>query len=423
MPLAMISFVAMVVSCAFLHQSQGLRLAGSAIVLIVGWLGIARGWLSVPRLPGLLALLGVLLLALLISSLVSIDPKYSLKTLGRQHLWFLLMVPAVAALFSEPRTQWWGIGALGAAGVLSALPGILLYFRADALHASGWIEKPSDYVWRATDDLGNSYQRARGMLESYTRSALIQVFALPGFVALGLCAERRRNWLLLACSLVAAGICGLFLLLTKSRGAWIAAAMAMVFTFVAMRGRWRWLLLVGVLGFAALLAMPQERARAATMVRQLGQPDLLLSGRLDLWKQGVAPIQSSPLFGIGYGANIFLRPAARERGYALLTDRPQPDLHQMYLQTLAEVGLIGLLAYGVVIGWIGWRGLRTVRNPIAPEKAPATAAAFSLLVTLLIVGVIYTYNEDRIGQLFWIILGLLAAGERRVSESAPPSDP
>jgi O-antigen ligase len=370
--------------------------------------------------------MGVLAAALLTSSVLSIDRAYSLKTLTRQHLFFLLLLPAIAALFADPIRQRWALVGLAAAGLVSAIPGIILYYHGVALHEAGWIEKISDYVWRASDDLGNPYQRARGMLESYTRSALVQVFALPALVVLAVRALANRKWVVLALAMASAGVCAFFLLLTKSRGAWVAAGMAMAFAFVAARGGWRWLFAVGVVGGLALMAMPQERARALTMIRQVGQPDLLLSGRIDLWKQGIEPIRSSPWVGIGYGANIFLRPAARERGFALMTDRAQPDLHQMYLQTIAEVGVVGLLAYSLVVGWILLGAMRVARGGRSPESAGAALAAGAIVVTLLIVGVIYTFNEDRIGQLFWTALGLMLAGERSLrapSESAPPQDP
>jgi len=416
-PLAGVAFGVMAVTCGFENHSRGLRIGATAVLLAVGWLGIIRGWLRPPALGILMGALGAVFAALLIATIFSIDPTYSAKTLFRQHFWFLLLVPAIAAVFADPGRQRWALVGLAAAGVVAAIPGIVLYFKAQELQEAGWIRRASDFVWYATDDLGRPYQRARGMLESYTRSALVQVFALAALVALGMRALEARRWVHLAIAVVAAGVCAFFLLLTKSRGAWGAAGMAMIITFVCCRGKW-WILIAGaILGALLLTAMPQERARAATIFRQLGQPDLLLSGRLSLWRQGFPAIASSPLVGIGHGPNIFLRPAAQERGLALLTDRPQPDLHSFYLQTQAESGAVGMLAYLVLFGVLLRRAGTAWRSGAA--TSPATQAATGVVVSLLIVGVIYCFNEDHIGQLFWSCLGLLAA----VSGPAPPESP
>jgi O-antigen ligase len=304
-----------------------------------------------------------------------------------------------------------------AAGLLSSLPGILFYHRGPQLEEAGLIRRAADYIYTSYDEQGNAYQRARGMLRSYTRSGLIAATSLPFIGVLAFLALKRRRWMWAAFHVLVGIICLYMLLLTKSRGAWLVGGAAVILAYLFLRGRWWHVALALAIGFLGLLALPTERARAMTLLQHARTPDLLLSGRLTLWQHGVDPIKSSPWVGIGYGQNIFQTQAAKDRGFILESDKIQPDLHQLYLQTLAEVGVLGLLVYTGFIAVLLLAGLTAIRRRADAEDAPATAAAFAAVICLLIVGIVYTYNEERVGHFIWAAAGLLVA---KISESAPP---
>jgi O-antigen ligase len=68
------------------------------------------------------------------------------------------------------------------------------------------------------------------------------------------------------------------------------------------------------------------------------------SDRLTLWKNGIAALSHSPLFGLGPGAHS---------GYT----RPflDTEAHNTFIDWAASYGIIGLICYLTLLGWIGWK--------------------------------------------------------------------
>jgi O-antigen ligase len=76
------------------------------------------------------------------------------------------------------------------------------------------------------------------------------------------------------------------------------------------------------------------------------------------------------------------------------------------MQTLAEIGVIGCLAYACLVGFVLWAGWVTVRKVGVQGDHPGAVTAFGIVVAFLVIGLIYSFNEQRIGQLFWSAVGL-----------------
>ncbi len=415
----------------FLDNSRFPRVVLTGIPLLAGAWGIWRGWFSAeavrPFVKPLLALYAVLLL----SSAFSLDPVFSFKTLANQHLWFPLFFLFVGVWAVTPARQTVLLRGLMVAGGLSAALGIFFYFFAEQLQDTRWVRRVEYFIFEALDEDGEKYNRARGMLWSYTRSALVFVLALPATVALGLRSWREARWVELVLAVAVALLAVWFLLLTKSRGVWIGVAVACALTWIWMRGTW----LVPAIGFVLLAvllaALPAQRSRAMTFVDHFSDPDLMMSGRIDLWRQGLTPIRENLLLGVGYGGNIFqargvverypLRKHDREH-WAMDPDDLQSDLHNMYLHTLAEVGLAGALVYAWLLALLlraGWRALRAER---AGPRHPAVIPVYAGLLAFLLIGMVYYFNEEHVGQMMWGMSGVLAASaaHRKPTNSPPP---
>jgi hypothetical protein len=415
------SFCMMLAHAPFRNGTRvGIVSSAAVALLSIGALWWHRRLSPPSGFPLLLAAVAGVLFTLAISCVWSIAPDYSWDSFTKEHLWFLLLTAAVALWGTTVGRQRWILCGLALAGILSAIPGISLYYAAPSLQRSGWIESAGDYLWEAQDASGVPYRRAKGMLESYTRSAIVFVFAIPAMIALLPAAyASRHRWILTALLVIGLGLSLFYMLLTKSRGPLLACAIATGVLLLLMRIRW-WILAAPIAALALLLAaLPAERARLATLYQHLHQPNLLLSGRLELWSEGLTIIRENPLLGVGYGGNILLQPAALDRGYGLHSDRAQPDLHQVYLQTLAEVGIIGFLAYLLLVVVLLSLAVRILwSTPV--REAPGTAVAFSVAVGMLAFGFVYAFNERHIALMLWTTAGLLAA---RVAPTAPLTQP
>lgn len=133
--------------------------------------------------------------------------------------------------------------------------------------------------------------------------------------------------------------------------------------------------------------------------------------RLALWGAAVSMFLSSPLLGIGYGNYRVL--------YGRYLDVPggRVDSHNLYLQLLAETGVIGFLAFLVIVGCFIRIGIRLVRNADPVYRALGigiTGAMTSLLVHGL-VDYLFTVSPQ-FGALFWTILGVAFAANELVKE-------
>jgi len=168
-------------------------------------------------------------------------------------------------------------------------------------------------------------------------------------------------------ALLAAG-----LLLTVSRGAWLALGLALAAwpLLAGSTARRRWL---GCLGVCALLLAtatvayrrePEVRQRLDDLVRNRGEVS-----RVVLWRIGWALFREHPLAGTGAGS------------YDVLLERHRPArfwddpgwAHNDYLNTLSDYGLAGfLLSFGVLAG-LGAREWRRRRR--GGGAAPGAAGA------------------------------------------------
>jgi O-antigen ligase len=98
------------------------------------------------------------------------------------------------------------------------------------------------------------------------------------------------------------------------------------------------------------------------------------NGRVDIWRVAADAFTASPLHGAGAGT------------YQLEWERERPtlirrvDAHSLYLETLAELGLVGLLLLLVVIGGVVAGFGRLLKGPDRHAAAAALSAGAALLL-------------------------------------------
>lgn len=112
--------------------------------------------------------------------------------------------------------------------------------------------------------------------------------------------------------------------------------------------------------------------------------------REELAEVAVKLFGSAPLLGIGL--NNFINQAASSTLISGASRFLQPA-HNIILLTLAETGLVGLMGFGVLVGWPVWRLLRLWRNRMSKV----------LLASWLVIGVLGMFDH------YWLTL---AQGQR-----------
>ena len=133
-------------------------------------------------------------------------------------------------------------------------------------------------------------------------------------------------------------------LLSASRGAWLAVAVALA-VLVAYRSIARWQLALAAAAVAGLLAVVASTVAGGTpwwirWAGAAGRPD-----RLDVYGQAVALLRDVPFTGLGAGDQF----AAAVSKYVLLIQVPFITYaHNLTLQLWLAYGLVGLAAWSAL---------------------------------------------------------------------------
>jgi O-antigen ligase len=180
---------------------------------------------------------------------------------------------------------------------------------------------------------------------------------------------------------------------TSSRGAWVALPVGLLATLYLgrrIRSRGRLLALLGA-ALVAGLALGSERGQSLSLFGE---------HRPTYWRIAWEDVETNSV--LGSGAGTF--------GRFLLQEGSTPyyahDAHSLYLETLAELGPLGLvlLVVGLVVPVLALRG----------PQGPIAAAAGGVYIAFLIhAGVDWDWEFSAVG-----LLGLLSAASSRASCSS-----
>ncbi len=221
--------------------------------------------------------------------------------------------------------------------------------------------------------------------------------------------QRRRLLAILTGLVTLVALSGL--LLTSSRGAWLALGAAFGLSgLVWIQRRWlakRSAILGYWLGLAAVAIVPvallAQTGILDTLLGQIPDPTGTLKGRTVLWQQSALLVRDYPLTGIGLHSFPMVFST-----YTLLIHVPYINhAHNTYLQVLVEQGWPGFLA---MLGF-GWVGLRWTWKLLSRKEVPLLAwgelVAFSAVILHGLVDV--ALYLERTLPVIGLVAGLLAA--------------
>ncbi|HWH10008.1 MAG TPA: O-antigen ligase family protein [Solirubrobacteraceae bacterium] len=238
---------------------------------------------------------------------------------------------------------------------------------------------------------------------NYLAATLVAALAMSG----GLALWRREAWvrLLLAC---AAPVLLYGLIATQSRGGLIAAATAILVATVLLPTQRRKILaaLIPIIALMALFFTVNPEA-----YNRLSQQDSGGDGRTELWRIAWRIAEDHPLIGVGVNNFVareqayVLRVGSLEHAQQLVIDDPKV-VHNMYLQMLAETGIIGLTLFVTMIVAL----LRaTYRAAQELERVGATDAATfarSVLVAQLAMLTASAFLSNGPDRRYWVLFAL-----------------
>ncbi len=218
------------------------------------------------------------------------------------------------------------------------------------------------------------------------------------------------------------------LVLTYSRGAWLSLAVIAPLALAVVRppGRGaavrRAAVLVAVVGLTVVLLTGRAAGRPPSpgiLERAASAADTgsdSIQGRLSFWRSALAIFRDHPLVGTGpwtYGV-VHTRYQDDVRFYA-------SDAHNLYLQTAAEMGVVGLLALIVLMLAIASSWLRALRAVRGSSAYPLVAGVGLGLVAFFLhsaLDVNWAFPANP--ALAFAMVGVLAWYEQSRQDSAAP---
>jgi O-antigen ligase len=330
------------------------------------------------------------------------DPASALETAQRLGLNIALFVIAFTAI-RKPEHVTWVMVAFVAGACLAALYG---------LFSPRYVE---------------TYDLSRIESGAFDPNQLAATLVAALVLAAALLVGWRRSPMAVLLASIAMVVCVAGILLSLSRGGLVALGVALVAACI-LGGRWRPAALVALLlvttsivGYYAFVASPDARERVTET--QGG------TGRTDIWAVGWRMVEAEPVHGVGGGnfatssIHYLLEPGVVRRD-EFIVDEPKVA-HNIYLQVLAELGVVGLALFLTILGFSLLCGARAVRSFTRLQDARMELLSRAAIVALVAVLAADFFVSDQFSKQLWLLLALgpclLAIARRRESEVALPA--
>ena len=217
-------------------------------------------------------------------------------------------------------------------------------------------------------------------------------------------------------ALFAAGLSLVCLVLSMTRGAWLAFVM-MIVLFVLLEKNYRVVTAKICAGLAVLfvivtLLSPQIQDRLSTIVSTKFQSN---TERVLMWESAVKMFKDYPLYGVGQKMfkkaynEQYISDAAKERPNADRSGHSHP--HNNFMHRASEGGLIGLASFVGLYAYFFWKFYVQFRRE-QPIAFGAGLTALLILAGLQLEGLTDTnMNQVPIMREFWLLAGTLIAAE------------
>jgi len=314
------------------------------------------------------------------------------------------------------------VGAVLSATV-NSIYGIAAYYLGIGYSSKAWID---------SEMFDNIAGRAVSTLENPNMLGEYLIIILPIAIAMifGKGEGLRRLY-----ALICSAIIGVCLILTWSRGAWLALVVALIILILIWHRRSIWLLFAGIISLpVAVTFLPQSILSRITSIGNMA--DSSTSYRVYTWQAAVNMIKNNLFTGIGIGENAWRRVYPL---YSYMGVEAAPHSHNLFFQITLELGLFGLIVFLIFLFLVmksAFSELRLLSDENVLLKGDlgiesnsdhgyssnritkltklqlkmSTAGPLCGLFAVLIQGLTdYSWYNYRLFLMFWLICGLVVA--------------
>jgi O-antigen ligase len=386
----------------FLEALPAFNLAGKAggLVLAVAWFGTLgnSGRAAIvatlaARHRRLLEVLVLLLVWLSLSLLWAESPAQVLDDLWHWFAVALLWI-VLATTLDTPRALRLAAGAFVAGALVSVLLGVV----------TGGLEPAA----------GGRLQGAGGFDSNFLAAALVAAIVLAAALAGTATRPLARGACVAAIPLLAAG-----LVASQSRGGAVTAVCTVLVALVVFRGRRAYVAAFALLAIGMAIIWFSLSPTAWERVTTFDDG----SGRSDIWTVAWRVVEDHPFAGVGLNnfvviAGDYVREPGELTRVRLIAEVPH-FVHNLYLQVLAESGIVGLLLYAsFILGTLraAWQAAQEFAAHANPAMETLARAVLVATISILISGF---FLSSMVDKRMWVLFGLGPALLAVASRPAP----
>ena len=291
------------------------------------------------------------------------------------------------------RTEHWlrrCILALVSSGTVVAIIGILQYVLG-LMTAGAWLD---------LNYFSNIKGRVVSVFENPNVLASYLLLILSFSLFLLMQAQCRKTKFICFFSTISILLC---IILTWSRGAWLAALACLVlFALIYSRKTLRNLFLLGFAVPFLPFLLPKSITGRFMSIGNLA--DSSISYRVYTWKGSLRAIGDYFWSGIGYGTSAYQEIYPQ---YAYAGIEAAQHSHSLYLQILLGLGFGGLLIFLMVVFLFMQMSFEYIKNAKDTSSQLITVSVICSVVATLVMGIFdFVWYNYRVFFLFWIVLAL-----------------
>ncbi len=303
--------------------------------------------------PPLWQIPAVFLVCAFLSAFVSRDTTFSLMNWGFQPFMYAVIYLLIQSALTTTREKEKALYAFLAGAVCVAAYGFFQYANAAEMAADAAAQS-----WIDPERFPLLKRRMYSTLENPNLLGAYLVMIISLLSAFLLTEKGRARKISFAVILLVLLLC---LALTYSRGAWLSLAAIVLGLTLFYDKRFGFLFLLIPIVLAFYHGQMVER-----FLSLFSGEDTSVGLRFALWESTEAMIEEHPLLGIGWGTYFLAYP---EYNFFIQDEHVLIfHAHNMYLNMLAEVGILGGLSFLLALfaqGYISWKIYRQGRNPFA----------------------------------------------------------
>jgi len=361
------------------EASVGSYLRISAL-LLMGGVGIVKYFQSWPthqgKLPLRIALLGLFLIITLISTVYSIDKKFT----------FVRSASFVAVFGFLLGLDVWLKEKADLDRVLNIIYYLVNFFVVASLIA---LFVFPEKVW-----LWNAPNRFQGIWNHPNTMGSFCMISYPIFLWKYARSSVQGKWLISILFIITVGLH----ILTGSRGSILASLIGISIWFIVRRKNVKLFLYLGISSFVLLLILALNPSRFER--EEKPESFTYLTGRTEFWKAALVLIKEKPIFGYGYDVEgkVWQDPRFNNPKLYLWSGSARTSLHNGYISVAIGVGIFGFLIWCILLFFPYWQFAKLKPS----DYKGFVLSVFTMIILLNLIETTITGGQSMASMVFWI---------------------